>query len=119
MLSEATPVLTALVKSNNLTELNLSNVKLSTADYALISQMTNLQILSLKESAIKDADLLKLSSLPNLTTLYIDRCGNLTPTTIDTLKRFKSLKELRPPDQIEELFSDEALQQSLPHLRVI
>lgn len=119
MLSDATPVLTVLVKSNKLTELNLNNVKLSNEDYALISRMTNLHILSLKESAIKDADLLKLSSLPNLTTLYIDRCGNLTPTTIDTLKRFKSLKELRPPDQIEELFSDEALHQSLPHLRVI
>lgn len=119
MLTNATPVLSILVKSNNLTELNLSNVKLSTADYALISKMTNLQILSLKESAIKDADLLKLSSLPNLTTLYIDRCGSLTTTTIDTLKKFKSLKELRPPDQIEELFSDEALHQSLPHLRVI
>ncbi len=119
MLSNATPVLTILVKSNNLTELNLNNVKLSSEDYALISRMTNLQILSLKESNIKDADLLKLSSLPNLATLYIDRCGNLTPTTIDTLKRFKSLKELRPPDQIEELFSDEALHQSLPHLRVI
>lgn len=119
MLTDVTPVLAALVKSNKLTELNLNSVKLSSEDYALISQITNLQILSLKESAIKDADLLKLSSLPNLTTLYIDRCGNLTPTTIDTLKRFKSLKELRPPDQIEELFSDEALHQSLPHLRVI
>jgi serine/threonine protein kinase len=119
MLSDVTPVLTVLVKSNNLTDLYLNNVKLSNEDYALISRTTKLQILSLKESATKDADLLKLSSLPNLTTLYIDRCGNLTPATIDTLKRFKSLKELRPPDQIEELFSDEALQQSLPHLRLI
>ncbi len=119
MLTDATPVLTVLAKSNNLTELSLNSAKLSNEDYSLISRITNLHILSLKESAIKDADLLKLSSLPNLTTLYIERCGNLTPTTIDTLKRFKSLKELRPPDQIEELFSEEALQQSLPHLRVI
>jgi hypothetical protein len=114
MLSEVTPVLKVLVKGNNLTELNLSCAKLSTADYALISQMTNLKILSLKESAINDEDLLRLSSLPNLNTLYIDRCGNLTTTTIDTLKRFKSLRELRPPDQLEELFSDETLHEFSP-----
>lgn len=119
MISEATPALQALVKSNKLTELNLNNTKLSQEDYALIARMTNLQILSVKESAIKDADLKKLSTLSNLTTLYIERCSSLTPTIIEILKGFKSLRELRPPDQIEELFSDEALHRSLPHLRVI
>lgn len=117
MLTDATPVLKILGKSNNITELNLSNVKLTAEDYTLISRLTNLRLLSLKESAITDADLIKLTTLTNLETLYIERCGNLTAATVDILKRFKSLTRLKPPDHIEEFFTEEILRQYFPHLR--
>lgn len=117
MLSDATPVLKILVQSNNITELNLSNVKLTAEDYTLISRLTNLRLLSLKESAITDADLLKLTTLKNLETLYIERCGNLTEATVEILKRFRGLTRLKPPDHIEEFFTDEILRQYFPRLR--
>lgn len=118
-LKSATPLLKALAETHNITELNLNDVKLSTEDYSLISQLTSLKILSLKDSSIEDADLDKLTSLENLETLYIDRCHRLTLAAVDILRKFKKLKVLRPPDQIEDSFSEENLRRSLPGLRLM
>jgi hypothetical protein len=118
-LKDATPLLKALAQNSSITELNLNDVKLTPEDYTLISRLTSLKILSLKESPIEDADLKKLASLQKLETLYVDRCHRLTLAAVDTLRKFKNLKQLRPPDQIEDSFSEENLRQSFPGLRLL
>lgn len=118
-LKDATPLLKALAQNSSITELNLNDVKLTSEDYTLISRLTSLKILSLKESPIEDADLKKLASLQKLETLYVDRCHRLTLAAVDTLRKFKNLKQLRPPDQIEDSFSEENLRQSFPGLRLL
>lgn len=118
-LKDARPTLLALVKVNQIEEIDLNKVKLSHEDYSLIARLTNLRSLSLKESPIEDADLETLSSLPNLKDLYLDGDDKLTSAATKALVKFKALKRLRPPDQIEDRLNEKTLRQALPGFHLI
>lgn len=118
-IDDARPTILALVKANRIEEFDLNKVKLNHEDYRLIARLTKLRSLSLKESLLEDADLATLSSLPKLEILYLDGDFKLTSAATNALMKFKALKRLNPPDQIEERISEKTLRQALPGVHFI
>lgn len=118
-LKDARPTILALVKVNRIEEIDLNKVKLTHEDYSLIARLTKLRSLSLKESLLEDSDLETLSSLPNLEVLYLDGDFKLTSAATKSLMKFKALKRLNPPDQIEDRVNEKTLRQALPGIQII
>ncbi|GEM_PF-1009930 len=116
-LDDSSPVVSVLSQSKKLVGLNLSQCQLSHADIVKIARLSNLRDLQLKSTNIDDDDLIKLGTLKKLSSLNLEACNNLTPDCINTLKTFKSLRDLYLPSRFRSPRIRRALKQALPNLK--
>ncbi len=96
-------------------ELDLSHTKLSTNDLNTIARLQNLHSLVLSGTSIRNSDLSLLLPLKNkLTLLDINECPNLTIGCVETLKQFRSMRELTLPTALKTSGVKSVLEQALP-----
>ena len=92
-LDNCTPVLKALVSSQELKSLTLTSAKLTKSDFALIAKMSRIQSLDLSGTKLDDEDLKQLTKLKKITYLNLFST-NITPKSVPTLRQFRGLNSI-------------------------
>jgi len=116
-ITSATPVLNNLALSNHLEELILNQANLKKTDFVMISKLSNLRILSLRDTDADDSDLSKLSALTHLEQFNLRMCNHLTKSSINSLCKMKSLKSVYLPEELITTTNEETLQKAIPGLK--
>ncbi len=93
-------VLRTLRRSARVKVLNLSHAPLTHDDFSTIAKIGTLNELLLNNTAINDAEMLKLTALP-LSRLYLSDCANLTPACVKISEKFPHM-QLQLPRKLED-----------------
>jgi len=83
----------------------------------MISKLSNLRILSLRDTDADDSDLSKLSALTHLEQFNLRMCNHLTKSSINSLCKMKSLKSVYLPEELITTTNEETLQKAIPGLK--
>ncbi len=115
-MNEPSVLLESLLKHNQLDNLDVRHMILQRKDFATISKMSTLRLLTIKSTNVTDEDLEAMTKLTNLRQLNIDCCSNLTVKSIATISKFKKLKNLILPIELRNQQNESKLKELLPNL---
>ncbi|CAN5461488.1 hypothetical protein BH11CYA1_BH11CYA1_00690 [soil metagenome] len=118
-LDEPSALLMILAKYNSCMILDLRHSTLTKQDIATLSQMTNLDALTLKECDLNDADIEALSSLPRLRFINIDNSKKLTINCLSSLAKFASLEKIVLPNHLQTEPVEKRLKKLAPQLKLV
>ncbi len=117
-MNEPSVLLESLLKHNRLDNLDVRHMILQRKDFATISKMSTLRLLTIKSTNVTDEDLEAMTKLTNLRQLNIDCCSNLTVKSIATISKFKKLKNLILPIELRNQQNESKLKEQLPNLLI-
>jgi len=117
-MKEPSLLLESLLQRNRLDNLDIRHMHLQRKDFATISKMSSLHLLTIKSTNATDEDLKTLTKLTNLRQLNIDSCSNLTVRSIESLSKFTKLRNLILPIQLRNPKNESKLHEQLPNLLI-
>lgn len=91
------PILKALTKSKRILRLVLGECTLTADEVKLLSELSALKELFLRDTSISNADLEQLTKLSNIEILNLEKCRNIDGDCFSSLQAFKHLSRLQIP----------------------